>query len=100
MSSLESGRFLASGFESGTVPGDRKFRPDIEGLRAVAILLVLFSHFSIPGFAGGLVGVDVFFVISGFVITGALLRERDSTGGTSLLCFYARRARRIIPLAV
>jgi peptidoglycan/LPS O-acetylase OafA/YrhL len=68
-------------------------------MRAVAILLVLFLHFAIPGFSGGGIGVDVFFVISGFVITGLLLRERDSTGRTSLLNFYARRGRRIIPLA-
>ena len=84
----EPGRFLASGDEAGTAPSDRKFRPDVEGLRAVAILLVLFAHFGIPGFVGGLIGVDVFFVISGFVISGALLRERASTGGTSLLEFY------------
>jgi peptidoglycan/LPS O-acetylase OafA/YrhL len=93
-------RFLKSGDESGTVPGDRKFRSDVEGMRAVAILLVLFCHFWIPGFIGGGVGVDVFFVVSGFVITGALLRERDSTGHTSFLNFYARRGRRIIPVAM
>lgn len=93
-------RFLESGDEAGTAPGDRKLRPDVEGMRAVAILLVLFSHFWIPGFYGGGIGVDVFFVISGFVITGVLLRERSSTGHTSLLNFYGRRGRRIIPLAM
>jgi hypothetical protein len=92
-------RFLITGDEAGTAPGDRKFRPDVEGMRAVAILLVLFTHFAIPGFSAGIIGVDVFFVISGFVITGVLLRERDVTGGTSLAHFYARRGKRIIPLA-
>jgi peptidoglycan/LPS O-acetylase OafA/YrhL len=96
----EDERFLNTGDDAGTAPDDRKLRPDVEGLRAVAILLVLFYHSFILGFTGGYVGVDVFFVISGFVITGVLLRERDSTGRTSLLHFYARRGRRIIPLAV
>ncbi len=83
--------------EPGTAPGDRKFRPDVEGLRAVAILLVVFYHAGLSVLSGGYVGVDVFFVISGFVITGVLLRERSSSGHTSLLSFYGRRARRIIP---
>ena len=63
-------RFLASGDEAGTAPDDRRFRPDVEGLRAVAVLLVVFYHADVPGVTGGFVGVDVFFVISGFVITG------------------------------
>ncbi len=85
--------------ESGTAPGDRRFRPDVEGLRAVAIALVVLYHAGMPGLSGGYVGVDVFFVISGFVITGVLLRERSSTGRTSLAHFYARRSRRILPAA-
>jgi peptidoglycan/LPS O-acetylase OafA/YrhL len=85
--------------EAGTAPGDRRFRPDVQGLRAVAILLVVLFHAGIPGISGGYVGVDVFFVISGFVITGLLLRERESGRRTSLLNFYSRRARRIIPAA-
>ena len=92
-------RLLPSGNEAGTAPGDRKFRPDVQGLRAVAILLVVLFHAGVPGLTGGYVGVDVFFVISGFVITGVLLRERSSTGTNSLLAFYGRRARRIIPAA-
>jgi len=92
-------RFLSSGDESGTGPGDRRFRPDVEGLRAVAVLLVVLYHAGVPGLTGGFVGVDVFFVISGFVITGLLLRERASTDRTSLLSFYARRCRRILPAA-
>jgi peptidoglycan/LPS O-acetylase OafA/YrhL len=73
------------------------FRADLEGLRAVAVVLVLLYHARIPGFTGGYVGVDVFFVLSGFLITGILLRERGTTGRISLPNFYARRARRILP---
>ena len=82
--------------EAGTAPMDRRFRPDVEGLRAIAILLVVLYHAGVPGIRGGYVGVDVFFVISGFVITGVMLRERQGTGGTSILHFYARRVRRIL----
>src|SRR3974390_1548039 len=92
-------RFLATGDESGTAPSDRRFRPDVEGLRAVAVLLVVFYHAGLSWLSGGFVGVDVFFFISGFVITGVLLRERVSTGRISILGFYGRRARRIIPAA-
>jgi peptidoglycan/LPS O-acetylase OafA/YrhL len=92
-------RFLPLGDEAGTAPGDRPFRPDVEGLRAVAIALVVLYHAGFPGVGGGYVGVDVFFVISGFVITGLLLRERAGTGRTSILGFYARRCRRILPAA-
>jgi peptidoglycan/LPS O-acetylase OafA/YrhL len=65
----------------------------------VAILLVVLFHVGIPQVSGGFVGVDVFFVISGFVITGLLLRERSSSS-TNFLSFYARRARRILPAAL
>jgi peptidoglycan/LPS O-acetylase OafA/YrhL len=92
-------RFLRSGDEAGTAPGDRTFRPDVEGLRAVAVLLVVLYHAGIPRLTGGFVGVDVFFVLSGFVITGLLLRERANIGGTRLLAFYGRRSRRILPAA-
>jgi peptidoglycan/LPS O-acetylase OafA/YrhL len=68
-------------------------------LRAIAVTLVLLFHANVPGMGGGYVGVDVFFVISGFVITGVLLRERASTAKTSIPRFYARRVRRIIPAA-
>ena len=79
----------------GTV---RKFRPDIEGLRAVAVTLVVLSHLSLV-FPGGYVGVDVFFVISGFLITRQLAAELARTGRISLAGFYARRVRRILPAA-
>jgi len=92
-------RFLDSGEEAGTAPDDRRFRPDVEGLRAVAVLLVVLYHAGVPHLTGGYIGVDVFFVISGFVITGLLLRERKGTSHTSILDFYARRCRRILPAA-
>jgi peptidoglycan/LPS O-acetylase OafA/YrhL len=94
------GRLLPSGDEAGTPPEDRAFRPDIQGLRAVAVLLVVIVHAQLGFLPGGFFGVDVFFVISGFVITGLLLRERSATGKTRILAFYGRRARRIIPAAM
>jgi len=96
---LRGDRFLTSGDESGTAPEDRPFRPDVEGLRAIAVLLVVLYHSGVSALSGGYIGVDVFFVISGFVITGVLLRERVSSGRTSILAFYGRRCRRIIPAA-
>jgi peptidoglycan/LPS O-acetylase OafA/YrhL len=75
------------------------FRPDVEGLRAVAVLAVVLSHAGVPAAAGGYVGVDVFFVISGFLITGLLVRELQAAGTVSLTRFYARRAKRLLPQA-
>ena len=77
----------------------RGFRPDIEGLRAVAIVAVLLCHAGVGFLAGGYVGVDVFFVISGFLITRLLLGELDRSGTISLRRFYARRAKRLLPLS-
>jgi len=74
-------------------------RSDIQGLRAVAVSLVVLDHVGVPGLGGGYLGVDVFFVVSGFLITGLLLREHDGAGRISVLGFYARRARRILPAA-
>ncbi|MGE5697144.1 MAG: acyltransferase family protein [Candidatus Sericytochromatia bacterium] len=76
-----------------------EFRPDIEGLRAVAVLAVVLFHAGVPGLGGGFVGVDVFFVVSGFLITGLLSREVTSTGGLRLARFYGARARRLLPAA-
>ena len=76
-----------------------KRRTDIEGLRAVAVLAVLLFHAGVPGLAGGYVGVDVFFVVSGFLITSLLVAEKTDTGKVSLGAFYARRARRILPVS-
>lgn len=76
------------------------YRPEIDGLRALAVLGVLAFHFDISMFSGGFVGVDVFFVISGYLICGLLLREMNSTGRVDLLNFWARRFRRLLPTAV
>lgn len=78
-------------------PATSAFRTDIEGLRALAVLAVLGYHADVPGFAGGFVGVDVFFVISGFLITGILFSEIGHAGTVNLANFFARRARRLLP---
>src|SRR5262245_19711203 len=77
----------------------QRFRPDIEGLRAIAVLLVVIGHSGVTLFAGGYVGVDVFFVISGFLITSLLLGELEANGRLSIPRFYARRAIRLLPAA-
>jgi peptidoglycan/LPS O-acetylase OafA/YrhL len=74
-------------------------RADIEGLRGVAILLVVLYHAGVPGIGGGYVGVDVFFVLSGFLITALLVGEVERTGSLDLWHFYARRVRRLLPAA-
>lgn len=74
-----------------------KFRPEIQGLRALAVLLVLAFHARLGAFSGGFVGVDVFFVISGFLITSLLLEEYSSTGAVDFVRFYARRLQRLLP---
>lgn len=76
-----------------------RFRPDIEGLRAVAILLVVLYHAGWRRIDGGFLGVDVFFVLSGFLISGILVDEIGATGTVSLTQFWARRARRLLPAA-
>ena len=73
------------------------FRPDIEGLRAIAVVLVVLFHADIGPFSGGYIGVDVFFVVSGFLITSLLLAEVARTGTIHLPSFWARRARRLLP---
>lgn len=76
----------------------KSFRGDLEGLRAVAVVLVLLDHlFQWP--RGGFIGVDVFFVLSGFLITGLLLKEYDRTGTISFRRFYLRRVKRILPVS-
>ena len=77
----------------------KTFRADIEGLRAVAVLAVVLFHAAVPGISGGFVGVDVFFVISGFLITGLLWREVAATNTVRLGRFYAARARRLLRAA-
>lgn len=80
-------------------PDPRSFRGDIEGLRAIAVGLVLLHHAHFPGVTGGFAGVDIFFVISGYLITSGLLKEVQATGTVSIPRFYARRARRLLPAA-
>ncbi len=75
------------------------FRGDIQGLRALAVILVILNHASVPGLEGGYVGVDVFFVISGYVITTLLWRQPPHQLWRNLTAFYARRVRRIVPAA-
>ena len=80
-----------------------KYRPDIDGLRAIAVIVVIFYHSKITilghqVFKGGFIGVDIFFVISGYLITSIILKELVSTGSFSFKYFYERRARRILPV--
>ncbi|MBX9245215.1 acyltransferase family protein [Actinotalea ferrariae] len=98
---------IAASRPSGGAPrpqpeaGLRRWRPDIQGLRAIAVLLVVLYHANVPGITGGYVGVDVFFVISGFLITGGLLRQLEKNGKISFRKFYAGRFQRLaVPAAV
>jgi peptidoglycan/LPS O-acetylase OafA/YrhL len=76
---------------------NHSFRQDLQGLRAVAISLVVLAHLNIPYLEGGFVGVDVFFVLSGYLITGILIREYNSTKTINFTRFYARRLKRLLP---
>jgi len=73
-----------------------QYRPEIDGLRALAVIPVVLFHAGIAGFSGGFVGVDIFFVISGYLITSIILNEQQKDSFT-LAGFYERRARRILP---
>lgn len=73
------------------------FRPDIQGLRAISIGFVVLNHTGIQFFSGGFIGVDVFFVLSGYLITGLLIQEHSSYGKINMLKFYARRLKRLLP---
>ncbi|GEK86221.1 acyltransferase family protein [Microbacterium aerolatum] len=84
---------------SGTTTNARGFRSDIQGLRAIAVIAVVVYHAGVPFLSGGYVGVDVFFVISGFLITTHLLEGLERDGHVRFASFYAKRARRILPAA-
>ncbi len=88
------------GVNESVVNPTQRFRGDIQGLRGIAVLFVLLFHASVPGFKGGFVGVDIFFVLSGYLITGNLLREVKATGHIKLREFYARRIRRLLPASL
>lgn len=72
------------------------YRPEIDGLRAIAVIPVILFHAGMPLFTGGFIGVDIFFVISGYLITTIILAELEA-GRFSIVQFYERRARRILP---
>jgi peptidoglycan/LPS O-acetylase OafA/YrhL len=76
------------------------YRPALDGLRAVAVALVVASHLAIPYAGGGVIGVDIFFVLSGFLITSLLLEERSRSGHVDFVAFYRRRALRLFPALV
>ena len=79
-------------------PSDH-YRPDIDGLRAIAVMLVVAFHAFPEAIPGGFIGVDIFFVISGFLITGIVVRELDQQR-FSLVAFYSRRIKRIFPALI
>jgi peptidoglycan/LPS O-acetylase OafA/YrhL len=87
------------GREADGRSGASGFRPDIQGLRAIAVSMVVIYHLRPSLLPGGFAGVDVFFVISGYLITGHLWRGYQKTGSVSLLDFWGRRARRLVPAA-
>jgi peptidoglycan/LPS O-acetylase OafA/YrhL len=76
------------------------YEPGLDGLRAIAVAVVLAFHADVPGFSGGFLGVSVFFTLSGFLITSLLLREHDTTGAIALRSFWGRRARRLLPASL
>ena len=84
----------------GRTPGGLPYVGGLDGLRAFAVVAVLLYHAGVAAVPGGFLGVDVFFVLSGYLITSLLLAERERTGRIDLLRFWARRARRLLPAAV
>jgi peptidoglycan/LPS O-acetylase OafA/YrhL len=83
----------------GQQSAETGFRPDIEGLRGLTLLAILGFHIAMPGLGGGFVGPDIFFFVSGFVITGQLWREVSTSGTIGLRKFYGKRARRLLPVS-
>ncbi|WOC13659.1 acyltransferase family protein [Gordonia sp. MP11Mi] len=82
------------------IHGQSTYLPGLDGIRAVAVTLVLLYHLQVPGFGGGLLGVGVFFTLSGFLITSLLIAARERTGRLGLRTFWIRRARRLLPAVV
>jgi peptidoglycan/LPS O-acetylase OafA/YrhL len=88
---------FANGGQSTVPPWALTYRPALDGLRAIAALSVVAFHLRLPGFAGGGLGVDMFFTLSGFLITALIIREISARGTLSFRAFYARRALRLLP---
>lgn len=82
---------------AGPWRGRRAYASGLDGIRAIAVLCVVLFHAGVPGFRGGFVGVDLFFVVSGYLVTALLQREHDLTGRLDILAFIRRRARRLLP---
>lgn len=107
-SAIESG--LLQGYGTSTAESDatpatdapkaHAYRPDVDGLRAVAVLGVVVYHMSPSALPGGFFGVDIFFVISGYVVTGSLLSNTETTMSAYIAGFYARRVKRLTPALV
>jgi len=81
----------------GAIQGGQGYRPEIDGLRAIAVIAVIINHFNRELLPGGHLGVDIFFVISGYVITASLGRQNSSTFSEFIASFYARRIKRLLP---
>lgn len=94
--SVSTGRDILAKYEESLYAA---YRADIDGLRAICVTLVMLFHLGVPGFGGGFVGVDIFFVISGFLITGLIVNDVERKT-FSLVKFYERRARRILPMLI
>ena len=98
----------AAGGDDSTVPMARPgaqaptmgYRPALDGLRALSVAAVIAYHAGLSWIPGGFLGVEVFFVVSGFLITALMLEERESTGRLSLGAFWVRRSRRLLPALV
>src|SRR5262249_11749212 len=99
LQSQEQQQYADTRRKSGKKPKQAGFRPDIQGMRALAVAMVVIYHLWPSSLPGGFAGVDVFFVISGFLITGHLLREYQKTGRVALVDFWGRRAKRLVPAA-
>ncbi|MEJ8849694.1 acyltransferase family protein [Variovorax rhizosphaerae] len=99
MAAADALQSLTTAPASALSPASR-FRADVNGLRAWAVIAVMLYHFDVPGLGGGFIGVDVFYVISGFLMTGIVVRGLESPRGFSLVAFYLARGRRILPALV
>jgi peptidoglycan/LPS O-acetylase OafA/YrhL len=95
LASINLARHLKT--SASTYHKSANYRYDIEGLRALAVILVILAHSHVPGLSGGFIGVDIFFVISGYLITGLLVKETAQSERIDFLSFYARRLKRLAP---